>query len=280
MNRLAALEERGPFFWTIAGLIGIALVGVADVLTGAEFTFSLFYLIPIVLVTWFAGRDLGLVMGFAGTVAWFFADLLSGHTYSLPIIRYWNTAVRLAYFVTIILLIPALRALKHEKEMSRLDDLTGTANRRSFFEVAQLELDRSQRYKHPFTLVYIDLDDFKYVNDHWGHEVGDQLLCVVVQAIKRQVRKTDFLARFGGDEFVLLLPETDKMAAELTVPKIRAALIDEMRYYAWPVTFSVGALTCVDAHLSMDDLINNADDLMYSVKRNGKNGIAYAVFSG
>jgi diguanylate cyclase (GGDEF)-like protein len=173
-----------------------------------------------------------------------------------------------------------LQALKREREVARLDDLTGAANRRYFFEMAQIELDRSQRYKHPFNIVYIDIDDFKNVNDQWGHEVGDQLLRAVVQLVQRHVRKTDFLARFGGDEFVLLLPETDQAAAQITVSKLRSALLDKMRYYNWPATFSIGVLTCIDVHLGLDELIREADNLMYSVKKNGKNGIAYAVHSG
>ena len=280
MHKLAPLEERSSLFWTIAGLIGVAAVGVADLLTGSELAFSLFYLIPIVLVTWFSGRNLGFAMGVASTIAWFAADALAGQSYSSPVIRYWNAAIRLSFFVTVILLIPALQALRREKEVARLDDLTGAANRRHLFEVAQVELVRCQRYKHPFTIVFIDLDNFKSVNDQWGHQVGDQLLCAVVRLVKLNVRKTDFLARFGGDEFVLLLPETDQAAARITVSKVRSALMDEMRHYHDLVTFSIGVLTCLDANMTADELINEADNLMYSVKKNGKDAIAYAIHSG
>jgi diguanylate cyclase (GGDEF)-like protein len=280
MHKLAPLEERSSLFWTIAGLIGVAAVGVADLLTGSELAFSLFYLIPIVLVTWFSGRNLGFAMGVASTIAWFAADALAGQSYSSPVIRYWNAAIRLSFFVTVILLIPALQALRREKEVARLDDLTGAANRRHLFEVAQVELVRCQRYKHPFTIVFIDLDNFKSVNDQWGHQVGDQLLCAVVRLVKLNVRKTDFLARFGGDEFVLLLPETDQAAARITVSKVRSALMDEMQHYHDLVTFSIGVLTCLDANMTADELINEADNLMYSVKKNGKDAIAYAIHSG
>jgi diguanylate cyclase (GGDEF)-like protein len=128
--------------------------------------------------------------------------------------------------------------------------------------------------------VYIDLDGFKTVNDQWGHKVGDQLLCVIVHGAKSHLRKTDFLARLGGDEFVVLLPETDQEAAKITVSKIQIALLDEMRLHNWPVTFSIGAMTCLDANLSTDELIIKADGLMYSVKKNGKNAVAYGVYAG
>jgi diguanylate cyclase (GGDEF)-like protein len=171
-----------------------------------------------------------------------------------------------------------LKEREHEKEIAHHDDLTGAANRRYFFEVAQNELDRFQRYKHPFTIIYLDIDGFKTVNDRWEHQIGDQLLCSAIHRAKRTLRKTDFLARLGGDEFVALLPETDQEDAHIVASKFQHALLDEMRSRNWPVTFSIGAMTYLDTHLTTDELISKADSLMYSVKKNGKNAIAYAVY--
>jgi len=280
MNIIAPLEKRSSLFWAKTGLIGVASVGVADFLTGREFSFSLFYLIPIVLVTWFSGRNLGLALSVISAITWLAADTLAGQSYSQPFIRYWNAVVRLGFFVTVTFLLPALKAIEREKEVARLDDLTGAANRRHFFEVIQAEIDRSKRYKHPFTMIYMDLDEFKTVNDQWGHRIGDQLLCAIVDRAKSHLRKTDFLARMGGDEFVVLLPETDQKAAKITVSKIQFALLDEMQRHNWPVTFSIGVLTCLDAQITPDELIKRADDLMYSVKKTGKNSISYAVCAG
>lgn len=279
-NLLADLEKRSPLFWMVTGFIFVAGVGVADLRTGGELAFSLFYLIPIVLVTWFSGRNIGFVIGVTSAITWFVADALSGQFYSQPIIRYWNAAVRLGFFVAVTLLLPVLKELEREKGVARIDYLTGVANQRRFFEVAQAEIERSQRYKHPFAVAYIDLDGFKAVNDQWGHRTGDKLLCAVANRAKSHLRKTDIIARLGGDEFVLLLPETGQDAAQITVPKIQLALLDEMRKNNWPVTFSIGVLTCLDAQITTDELIKRADDLMYSVKKNGKNAIAYAVYAG
>jgi len=88
--------------------------------------------------------------------------------------------VRLGFFILVSFLLPALKEREHEKENARRDDLTGAANRRQFFEAAQAELERFQRYQRPFTIVYFDIDDFKTVNDQQGHQIGDQLLCSVV----------------------------------------------------------------------------------------------------
>jgi len=280
MNILASLKQRSPLFWIMAGLIGVALVGVADFSTGRELAFSLFYLIPIVLVTWFSGRNLGLALSIVSALTWFAADALAGQVHPLPMILYWNAFLRLSFFVLVTFLLTSLQTLEREKELARLDDLTGAANRRSFFEAAQIELDRSQRYKRPFTFVFFDIDNLKPVNDQWGHRMGDQLLCAVARRAKLHLRKSDFLARLGGDEFIVLLPETGADAAQVAVSKLQRALLDEMRSHHWSVTFSIGALTCLDAHLTTDEMLMKADDLMYSVKKNGKNGIAYGIFAG
>jgi diguanylate cyclase (GGDEF)-like protein len=277
MNTLANLAKRSSFFWVTIGLISVVFVGIADVETGSEFAFSLFYLIPIVLVTQLAGKNSGLFVSVISAITWFIADVLTGQSYSQPIIRYWNAGVRLVFFVVVIQLLRALKELDREKEMARIDYLTNIPNRRSFFEVAQRELDRSQRYRHPFTIVYIDLDGFKTVNDQWGHKAGDKLLCVVVDQTKKHLRETDTIARLGGDEFVLLFPETDQAAAQVIISRVQHALLDEMKRKSWPVTFSIGVLTCQEAQITVDELVKKADELMYSVKNNGKNAVAYGV---
>jgi diguanylate cyclase (GGDEF)-like protein len=279
MNLLAFLKNRSSLFWTLTGLIGVVVVGVADFLTGRELAFSLFYLIPIVLVTWFSGRNLGLVLSAISALGWFAADALARQSQPEPIIMYWNAFVRMSFFAMVPFLFSALQALEHEKELARLDDLTGIANRRRFFEMAETELDRSQRYQRPFTFVYFDVDNLKPVNDLSGHQIGDRLLRSVAQRAKLHLRRSDFLARLGGDEFVVILPETGPTAAHNAVLKLQGALLDEMRSQHWSVTFSFGVLTCLDAHLSADEMLKKADDLMYSVKKSGKNGIAYGIFS-
>ena len=251
-------------------------VAAADFVTGREISFSLFYLMPILLVGWFAGRPWAFAISVLAAAAWLAIDEMSGTAYSLPVIRFWNAIVRLGFFLIIAWLLPALKALRGEREAARVDYLTGAANRRSFFELARRELDL-QRYERPFTIAYLDLDGLKTANDRLGHRVGDEILCAVVRRAQSHLRKSDVLFRLGGDEFVLFLPETDAGAAPATVSKVHAALLDEMRRHDWPVTFSIGVLTCLGAPISTDDLLRKADDLMYSVKKRGKNGIEYGV---
>jgi len=263
-----------------SGLVFVAGVGAADFWTGSELSFSLFYLIPVVFVTWFAGRASGVAIGVASAMTWWAADFLAGQSYSQPIIGYWNAAVRLGFFVAVTLLLPALKERELAREVARVDYLTGILNRRSFFEVLQKELDRSRRYARPFSVAYLDLDAFKTVNDRLGHQVGDRLLCAVVDRANTCLRKTDTIARLGGDEFVLLLPETDQEAALTLIARIQSALLDEMKRNGWPVTFSIGVLTSRVANISADDLVAKADEVMYSVKKRGKNAVASAVYAG
>ena len=270
--------QNTQLFWFFSGLVLVACMGILDILTGSELAFSLFYLIPIILITWFAGKKIGLVICGASAIMWFAADVLAGQAYTLPIIRYWNAAVRLSFFILISLFLSSLKELGREKEIARLDYLTGAVNRRLFFEILQRELDRYQRYRHPFSIVYIDIDNFKTVNDQKGHKIGDKLLRVVVTQITRFLRKTDTIARLGGDEFALLLTEVDQSLSKVIVTRIQLALLDEMKKSNLPVTFSIGVLTCLDARISPDEMVTKADELMYKVKKNGKNAIAYGTY--
>lgn len=276
----AATDKKNPFIWLGINLLVVVAIGIADFETGREFGFSIFYLIPVTLMTWMSGRNFGVVLCIIASLTWFAVDYLSGQSYSQPIIGYWNAAMRLGFFTLVAWLLPFVQELEREKTFARLDYLTGIINRRHFFELAQAELSRAQRYKHPFTLAYIDLDGFKSVNDRYGHLTGDKLLCAMVNRAKKQLRSTDIMARLGGDEFILLLPEMDQDAAETTVPKIHSSLLEEMRRNFWPVTFSIGVLTYRSGEISVEALLKRADNLMYGVKNSGKNAVAYGVYDG
>lgn len=271
----------GKFAWTLAGLVLIAGIGALDFITGYEIGFSLFYLLPISLVVWRAGRWAGLTTSIFGALTWLAADFLAGQTYSHPGIYYWNTGIRLGFFSAVALLMATVRKnFERERELARTDSLTGAINNRSFHELLQAEIDRYQRYERPFSLAYLDLDDFKTINDHFGHLAGDQVLRAVAANIQAQLRNSDVLARLGGDEFALLLPETDPQAAAVVLPRILSALAEEMDRNAWGVSFSIGVITCMGEIENPEALIHLADEVMYAAKRKSKNAINYAVYSG
>jgi diguanylate cyclase (GGDEF)-like protein len=129
-------------------------------------------------------------------------------------------------------------------------------------------------------VAYIDVDNFKFVNDFFGHAIGDEVLSNVVKLTRDHIRSTDQIARFGGDEFVLIFPEMDQASARLAVPKIHEYLNTEMQKRNIPVTFSIGVLTCTAAPPTTDALVAMADRLMYSVKNSGKNSVRYDTYSG
>ena len=281
MDFLTVLGKRSRIISLAAGALLIAAIGYADYRSGYELGVSLFYLIPICVVAWFNGRWFGLASAAACAVVWYVADIEAGHPYSNPFILYWNTGIRLGIFLIVNFLLTALRkSLEHEKQLSRIDPLTGATNGRNFRETLQAEISRSHRYKRRFTIAYIDLDNFKAVNDGRGHSEGDRVLRTVVDEIRGSLRSTDVVARLGGDEFVLLLPETDEAAAHTAVEKIHANLLREMAQRGWPVTFSIGVLTCLEMGAGTDALIRMVDELMYSVKSTGKNAVRFSVCAG
>jgi diguanylate cyclase (GGDEF)-like protein len=171
-------------------------------------------------------------------------------------------------------------ALDHEKSLSRVDFLTQVPNRRAFYEVVRLEAMRSRRYKRFLTLAYLDLDNFKQVNDQLGHEAGDEVLRSVAQTLRGNLRDTDSVSRLGGDEFALLLPETNQEQAGIVIAKLRAALRKEMQACPCPVTFSIGLATFAAPKQSVDEMIKVADGLMYSVKKNRKDSLAAILVEG
>jgi diguanylate cyclase (GGDEF)-like protein len=281
VNFLASLENRNRLIWIIAGGALIAAVGVIDYLTGNEVAVSLFYLIPIALLTWLMGRRLGIAASVISAAVWVGTDIAAEETF-LPVSIYiWNTFIVLGFFLVVVFLLSALRkALEHERELAQTDYLTGAVNPRFFFELLQMEIDRSQRYAHPFTIAYIDIDNFKAINDHFGHVTGDRVLCTMVERARQNLRKTDLVARLGGDEFALLLPETGQESAQAILSKIQLEILTGMQAEDWPVTISIGVLTCINPSLTTQEILGLVDELMYSVKHAGKNAIKFSAFPG
>ncbi|HEY3308734.1 MAG TPA: GGDEF domain-containing protein [Desulfuromonadaceae bacterium] len=190
----------------------------------------------------------------------------------------WNLLVEFIFLVIMSLLFSALRkTLEKERSLASIDQLTGAINRRTFFELAEYEINRSRRYKRPFSIAYIDLDNFKAINDKFGHHVGDQVLITVVATIRANLRSYQILSRFGGDEFVILLPEADEEATLLFLAKIRVRLQQAMDARNWPIGTSIGAVIYLEPPATVDEIVGKADELMYNAKRSGKSNILHTV---
>ena len=277
-NIIDHLGKQSKFTIVRIALGLVILIGFIDYAIGPEIAFSIFYLLPIVMTVWFTGILWGVVISFLCSTVWFLADSLGGHVYSQPAIGYWAANMRLGYFLIITYLLGTVKKLFDAQEhSSNTDYLTGITNSRSFYQASTMELARARRYSHPLTVAYIDLDDFKKINDLFGHSAGDNVLKLIAQMIKTSLRSVDLVGRLGGDEFAVLLPETDYDSAQVILHKLRKNLLEIMEQNRWSVTFSIGALTYITSVLpdNIDDLIIKADHLMYSVKNNGKNAIKH-----
>jgi diguanylate cyclase (GGDEF)-like protein len=281
MNTIERVKGWRPSVWIVLASVLLAVVGVLDYLTGYELASSLFYLAPIALITWFGGRLYGVPAAIVGTLVWFLADAKAGGQYSHPAIRFWNAGIRFGLFLTATLLMAALKAaLARARQLSRTDYLTGATSAGYFDELLQSEIRRSARYQHPFTLAYLDIDDFKSINDRFGHHAGDEALRTVVRRAVDRLRRTDTVARLGGDEFAILLPETDQQTAPVVISGIRQALLVDSGNGGPHVTCSIGVMTFVAAPGTTDEAVRMVDELMYAVKNGGKDGINYSVYMG
>jgi diguanylate cyclase (GGDEF)-like protein len=156
-----------------------------------------------------------------------------------------------------------------------LDGLTGLVNRRGLEEQLVEELNRMRRYGSPLTVLFLDLDNFKQVNDQRGHLMGDEVLRLVADTLRSDVRLVDTAARYGGEEFVMLLPGTHIAGAKALFGRMQERLTNaSVERLGFPVTMSAGAVEA-GANSEAGDLIAAADAAMYEAKRRGKNQLAY-----
>jgi diguanylate cyclase (GGDEF)-like protein len=284
MRMLNALElfvvDRSSIqiFWL--GLVLIGVIGAVDHFTGNEISFSIFYLLPIIFVTWYAEQKVGYLICLISALVWFMIDFVSKSIYSHHLIPYWNAIVRLGFFFMVAYLLGGLKAhLQREQELASTDDLTGLYNARAFKEEAGKQLDLSRRYHHSFALAFIDLDDFKKVNDSWGHTEGDNVLRMVGSTLRRVVRSTDTVGRLGGDECSVFMPEMSVSSARVAFSKLHRELQLEAQRNGWPIGFSIGVAVFAKLPATLDDAVSMADSLMYRAKTQDKNSVIYEVYA-
>jgi diguanylate cyclase (GGDEF)-like protein len=273
--------KPGP--WGRAALYACILAAVLGAIwvhynLGHNYQLYMFFLLPVIIVSWYGSGKAGILISLISVIGWLVADLSMRRG-----IPFWaelvNDLVRLSVLLIVVLMANRLRnALDREHDMARQDTLTGLANRRAFYELGEIETERSRRYKRPFTALFIDLDNFKFVNDTKGHDEGDRLLKTVAEILHSRLRTTDICGRLGGDEFAVLLPETGKKSAAIFAGELHARLIEAMEKHGWPVTFSIGVATFHTTPESLDELIEKADALMYTVKQGGKNAVRQEVY--
>jgi len=271
MNITDAIGQRSR---AVAYIITVLLAVIAVAcryFVPPPFSVAFLFLLPVSFATWFLSWVAGAVIAAAGAVFLFYFDLKlpgAGHP-----VAYWNALINLVVGAVFIHIFSELRLLYHKQlNLSRHDALTGLMNRRAFVEAVTIETRRMSRHSRPLTIAYVDLDGFKQINDDFGHAAGDEFLISVADHIARRLRATDCLARLGGDEFAILLPETDRAAAEQVLTEIHKSLQDVRASREYQSTASVGAATFHSPE-GAEKMIAVADEAMYAVKQSGKNKV-------
>jgi diguanylate cyclase (GGDEF)-like protein len=255
-------------------LPAVALIAWLDHATGVEIRIYPLYFLPIALAAWYGPPGTGWWMPLATTVAWSGSNALSGASRWGGVVWGINTVTQAISFLTIGLLIRELRRrLERERDLSRHDPLTGLRNRRAFHEHGELLAAAAARAGQPLTLAFLDLDNFKHVNDSAGHLEGDRVLRAVADVLRERLRGSDLAARLGGDEFALLLPNTGAPGAQTLLERVRAGVGERMHAERWPVTVSVGAIVYACAPATLEEGLKRADRLMYTAKGQGKNRV-------
>lgn len=261
----------------LLALVGVAVFVALSIVrfrTSPGLSFGVLYLVPISFFTWFIGLWTGIITALSSALLLLVFDLVHG-VRAQP---YWDTLMNLAMFIFMVFILSEVRALyERERDLSRTDALTDLLNRRAFMEGLERERARHRRFPRPVTLVYLDLDNFKSINDTHGHAEGDELLRAVAQTMSASVRDVDAVGRLGGDEFAILMPETDGGSSAMAVKKVERQL-HEMAAGRWPVTLSIGAMTFDVVPDSAEEMVRLADALMYEVKQSGKNRIEFRKY--
>jgi diguanylate cyclase (GGDEF)-like protein/PAS domain S-box-containing protein len=166
--------------------------------------------------------------------------------------------------------------LEQVQNLARCDSLTNLYNHRYFYEMAEVEFERSRRYAHPLAVIMLDLDNFKQINDTYGHVVGDQVLRMVADEMQSNLRSVDVLARVGGDEFLVLLPETPPTEALAIANRLSACIKEDFISSGRKnihVTASLGVAVNVETCANLAAMVLRADQALYTAKRNGRDRV-------
>jgi len=273
-------EDKSRAYITTLCIFFLFVLGFFDQLNGYETSFSIFYVLPIAVGAWYASQNSGHVISVVAAIIWLFVDRISGHKYSDVSISYWNAMVVLGYFLLISHLTSAVKSkYEIEKALARTDSLTGVLNMRVFNDIAEAFFRMMTRSKCSICICYIDIDNFKTLNDSHGHAEGDSVLRTIAATLKSFVRKSDSVGRLGGDEFAILLYNTDLSGAETFSRRILERLQLETGGARSKIGFSIGVAVFRVPPASSEEAIRFADTLMYRAKRSGGNQIVSGLYS-
>jgi diguanylate cyclase (GGDEF)-like protein len=248
-------------------------VFVLNVRTGADLRLGILYVVPVLLAASYDGLGWGIAFALATALLRFGVGIDQMPLDTSLQVRILNEA---AYLTVVGVAIAGLSQLRRTQSQLRLlathDPLTTVLNARAFASQLAQELGRNRRYGRPLALIYLDLDDFKKVNDAHGHATGDAVLRLVADAMRSAVRQADVVGRLGGDEFGVLMPETDGTLAHAVATRLAAGIRTVFRGTP-SVTASIGVVAVSGTEAGSDELLRKADHAMYEAKRAGKDRV-------
>ena len=278
--RLASFVSSWPSKAAARLAFGLVVaVGTAEALSRFETSLLALYTVPIALAAWASTPRIAYALALLAVTLPATIQAFAGEPIGWMVM--WSVSYNFVLLGIIVMLISVLKnRLSDEADFAATDTLTGLLNRGSFIVRLDSELARAARYGRAFTLAYLDLDNFKVVNDSEGHDAGDELLRRVADALRSSTRQTDILGRLGGDEFAVVLPEIAGGATGSVLENLRKQLTRAMVKGGWPVTFSIGAVTFEGSIDTSREALQVADVAMYAVKRAGKDGIRHTVWDG
>lgn len=256
----------------LIGFFDFALVSFFPSAIGQYISLDVLYCIPILQVARVASirskrssdSQTSTFVGIGVAIVWSATEVLISWPY-FPIAAFLLNIFTRSVVFTIIFRV--LVKLWREREFAYIDFLTGLANRLELLERLKIEQGRSERSARPFSLLFIDIDEFKSMNDAYGHQGGDDALKTLADVLRKCCRKVDVPARLGGDEFVLLLPDTDEQSSLHLIKRIEKSAKLAFEARSWPISVSIGRMTSIGKTHDADSLIHIADEDMYEVKK-------------
>jgi diguanylate cyclase (GGDEF)-like protein len=256
----------------------VAVIGIADEITGPEVVLTLLYLAPVWFASWFLGARPGVVVALAAAIAWWAADVATRLYTPRPVVVVANVALQLTLFAAAAAMSAHVRRRRDRAStLVRTDALTGLLNRRGFLEVARRESARSARSGRSLTVALLDVDGFREINDTRGQEAGDRLLAAMGAALRASLRAVDASARLAGDEFAVLLPDSEPSSVEPVLDRLRLVLMQAAAEKGAPLTLSLGAATFPRPPVTLDEMLRAPARMLAAARMNGGGGFRHDV---
>lgn len=273
------MPRRRRIYGTAATAVAVALIGWVDYVTGPEIGLSLLYLVPVALSGWYGGATVAIFVGSLAGTAWLAADVAWRESETAIAISFWNAFTRYVIYVSEGMLLAFVhrdreklrKLVAHHSSLARTDAGTSLPNARAFMEAIEEELAAARETGDAVCVAYLDLDNFKQVNDQFGHAAGDEVLQRVATALKRSIRGHDLAARLGGDEFAVLLRGVEPEVAQKVGERIAARVREIGASYAdaaLGATLGLAYFRAVPEDAAA--LLRAADVAMYAGKTSGK----------